>query len=160
MACNCNYSGAPAVISCRTCLNVANSVSDANMKQRRTWGQVRVPAALYTMNLAAITSSANRIASGTTTNWNQMSDRVLASNQTAVVPTSGNSLRGTLTSGRPGAAAPGGRGVDVKHDSYARYLNRKKAGNLKTQTQNIATVALAGNKTKALGLIANNNCCV
>ena len=160
MACNCNYSGAPAVISCRTCLKVANSVSDANMKQRRTWGQVRVPAALYTMNLAAITSSANRIASGTTTNWNQMSDRVLASNQTVKVPSNGNSLRGTLTSGRPGAAAPGGRGVDVKHDSYARYLNRKKAGNLKTQTQNIATVALAGNKTKAIGLIANNNCCV
>jgi hypothetical protein len=112
------------------------------------------------MNLAAFTSSANRIASGTTTNWNQMSDRVQAANQLVVIPTNGNSLRGTLTSGRPGAAAPGGQGVDVKHDSYARYLNRKKAGNMKTQTQNIASVALAGNKTKAIGLVANNNCCV
>jgi hypothetical protein len=31
---------------------------------------------------------------------------------------------------------------------------------MKTQTQNIASVALAGNKTKAIGLVANNNCCV
>ena len=159
MACNCNYSGTVNV-ACKTCLNVANPTAEADIKQRRIWGRVRVPAALYTMNLAAFTSSANRIASGTTTNWNQMSDRVQAANQLVVIPTNGNSLRGTLTSGRPGAAAPGGLGVDVKHDSYARYLNRKKAGNMKTQTQNIASVALAGNKTKAVGLVANNNCCV
>jgi hypothetical protein len=48
----------------------------------------------------------------------------------------------------------------VKHDSYARYLNRKKATNLKTQTQNVASVALYGNKTSMNGLLANTaNCC-
>ena len=160
MACNCNYSAGSNVILCRTCLNVANPTAAAEMNQRRIWGQVRVPATLYTMNLAAFTSSANRIASGQTTNWHQMSDRVNPSNQRVIIPSSGNSLRGTLTSGRPGAGSPGGQGVDVKHDSYARYLNRKKAGNLKTQTQNIATVALAGNKLNSFGLVSNNNCCV
>ena len=159
MSCNCVYNGATNV-ACRTCLNVANPAATADIKQRLIWRQVRVPTSLYAMNLAAVTSSANRIASGTTTNWNQMSDRVQASIQTVVVPSNGNSLRRTLTSDRPGAAAPGGKGVDVKHDSYARYLNRKKAGNLKTQTRNIASVPLYGNKTKATGLIANNNCCV
>jgi len=110
------------------------------------------------MNLSALTSGAAILASGKSANWNQRSDRVLASIQSPIHPTHGNSLRSTLTSGRPGAATPGGAGVDVKHDSYARYLNRKKASNLKTQTT--TTPAFAGNKTNAVGLLANSiNCC-
>ncbi len=89
-----------------------------------------------------------------------MSDRVSAAQQPALNPTQGNSLRRTLTSDRPGAGTPGGAGVDVKHDSYARYLNRKKASNMKTQTQNIAPVPAYGNKTNATNLVANSiNCC-
>ena len=45
---------------------------------------------------------------------------------TAVVPTRGNSTKRTQTSLRPGALGPGGRGVDIKHNSYARYLAKKK----------------------------------
>jgi hypothetical protein len=112
------------------------------------------------MNLSSITSAASRLASGSNVNWNQRSDRVLASVQPPLHATHGNSLKSTLTSDRPGAGSPGGRGVDVKHDSYARYLNKKKAGNLKTQTQNLAPRPFIGNKTNMNGLLANSiNCC-
>jgi hypothetical protein len=129
-----------------------------SITQKRIWNQVRTSAGIYTMNLSTLTSGAAILASGKSANWNQRSDRVLASIQPAIHPTRGNSLHTTLTSSRPGAANPGGIGVDVKHDSYARYLNRKKAGNLKTQAQTAA--AVAGNKTNAIGLLANSvNCC-
>jgi hypothetical protein len=38
----------------------------------------------------------------------------------------GNSLKRTLTRLRPGALSPGGAGVDIKHNSYDRYLLRLK----------------------------------
>jgi hypothetical protein len=154
MSCNCNYSVSNN--SCRSCV----SISDASIiTQKRIWGQVRTGSGIYTMNLSALTSGAAILASDNTANWNQMSDRVLASVQPAIHPTRGNSLRSTLTSDRPGAGTPGGKGVDVKHDSYARYLNRKKAGTLKTQTQHVATPQ-QGNKTSMTGLLANSiNCC-
>lgn len=157
MSCKCNYT-VNTNTSCISCVNVANSTATQNITQKRIWGQVRTGAGIYTMNLGALTSGAAILASGKTANWNQMSDRVSASVQPALHPTHGNSLRQTVTSDRPGAGSPGGKGVDVKHDSYARYLNRKKAGVVKTQT--IASVAVAGNKTQSIGLLANSiNCC-
>ena len=159
MSCNCNYAvsiGKP----CISCVSGENATSKANITQKRIWRQVRAASSSYTTNLSALSSGAAILASGSNTNWNQMSDRVNASRQPIISPTHGNSLRSTLTSGRPGAGGAGGKGVDVKHDSYARYLNRKKAGAIKTQTKNIATVPLYGNKTKKIGLIANSiNCC-
>jgi hypothetical protein len=38
----------------------------------------------------------------------------------------GNSLKRSLVRMRPGAMSPGGIGVDIKHNSYERYLNRLK----------------------------------
>tara|TARA_Y100000748_G_C15455434_1_gene472686 strand:+ start:324 stop:893 length:570 start_codon:yes stop_codon:yes gene_type:complete len=60
----------------------------------------------------------------------QASDRYIKARvpKTAVVPTRGNSTKRTQTSLRPGALGPGGSGVDVKHNSYARYLAKKKGG--------------------------------
>jgi len=136
---------------------VANAAATNNVTQKRIWQQVRTGSGMYTMNLSALTSGAAILASGRTANWNQRSDRILASVQPPL-PTRGNSLHSTLTSDRPGAGSPGGSGVDVKHDSYARYLNRKKAATIKTQTQQ--TVAVKGNKTNMTGLLANStNCC-
>ena len=37
-----------------------------------------------------------------------------------------SSTRRTITRNRPGAMSPGGSGVDIKHNSYDRYLNRIK----------------------------------
>ena len=156
MSCNCNYT-LDTNTPCVSCLNVANVAATNNVTQKRIWQQVRTGSGMYTMNLSALTSGAAILASGSTTHWNQRSDRILASVQ-PLIPTRGNSLKSTLTSDRPGAGSPGGSGVDVKHDSYARYLNRKKAATIKTQTQQ--TVAVKGNKTKMTGLLANSiNCC-
>ena len=43
--------------------------------------------------------------------------------------------------------------VAVKHNSYDRYLARKKGGNLLTQTT--VTTPTYGNKTRTYGMIAN-----
>ena len=46
------------------------------------------------------------------------------------VPTRGNSTKSSVTANRPGSMCQGGRGVDVKHGSYARYLGKIKANNI------------------------------
>lgn len=46
------------------------------------------------------------------------------------VPSRGNSTKSSVTSNRPGSMAPGGKGVDIKHGSYARYLGKIKANNI------------------------------
>ncbi len=157
MSCLCNY-GLSRTIPCITCLNVANSAATKSIIQKRIWNQVRTGSGIYTMNLSAFTSAASILASGKNVNWNRMSDQVLAATQPNLNATHGNSLHTTLTSDRPGAGTPGGSGVDVKHDSYARYLNRKKATNIKSK--DVATVPLTGNKTGTVNLVANSvKCC-
>ena len=63
-----------------------------------------------------------------------LSDRTNASNSAINfynnVPTRGSSTRSSITSNKPGSMVPGGKGVDVKHDSYARYLGKLKASNI------------------------------
>jgi hypothetical protein len=53
--------------------------------------------------------------------WNNLSDQMTASIQPAY-----KSSSRTIVSGRPGALTPGGIGVDVKHGSYDRFLNKLK----------------------------------
>jgi hypothetical protein len=59
-------------------------------------------------------------------NWKQMSDRKVPHSQVPVASSYGTSTHGTRTRLRPGALTPGGTGVDIKHNSYNRYLNRIK----------------------------------
>ena len=161
--CNCNYSNSESYnvnqcVSCSSCTN--NIRCSTEITQKRIWNQVRIPSSLYAMNVGSLTSAAERLQYGPQVNWNQRSDRQDASIQTAVHPSHGNSLRSSLTSNKPGTCAPGGRGVDIKHDSYARYLNRKKAGNLKTQPVNTrATKPIVGNKTYATNAVATSIDC-
>jgi hypothetical protein len=113
------------------------------------------------MNLAALTMAAERlIKPANAVPWNQSSDSFVASQQTAYHPTRGNSAKSTLTSLRPGAGAPAGTGVDVKHNSYARYLGRKKAINIRTQSSSTAaSIPIQGNKTQSYGLINQSQDC-
>jgi hypothetical protein len=132
---------------------------DSQATQKQIWNQIRVPASLYTMNFAALANT-QRISKNNPTNWNQSSDQMVATQQTAYHPTRGNSQKSTLTSSKPGSAAPGGKGVDIKYNSYARYLNRLKGGTLVQQTKKIASTPLYGDKVQTFGLIPiNNNCC-
>lgn len=130
---------------CRSCNNNLAANNPASQYQRLKLIQktVRVPSSLYTMNLAALTvyqkpskttqivdiAGSNYLVSPGV-NWNQMSDRREPHRQ--VVKTGSGSTYGasstkhTITRLRPGALSPGGSGVDIKHNSYDRYLNRLK----------------------------------
>ena len=97
--------------------------------QKIIQNQVRVPGSLYTMNLASLTSG------NSTKNvkpWNNASDRVILKKD---------------------------KGIDIKHNNYDRYLNRKKSNNLRTeQLLDPPTKPLYGNKVRKFGLITINNC--
>jgi len=103
--------------------------------------QRRVPASLYTMNLGASTvagylggtRSNKPTMKYSNVNWNQRSDRNVPAVQKRYVPTRGSSTMSSVTRHRPGSSGPAGKGVDIKHGSYDRYLARKKAKNLNTQ---------------------------
>lgn len=106
--------------------------------QQRIWHTVGVQSSAYASRIATAAikgGPGNRpvAAPGVSNlNWRQSSDRARPHIQSSVVPSKGNSLRGTLTSLRPGASAPGGSGVDIKHNSYARYLAKKRSRNIGT----------------------------
>jgi len=140
------YEGAQCDIKCgRRCnQNLAsNNPASQYQKQKLIQNTVRVSASLYTMNLAGLSSYQKPLnkyqlvqQNGTTyvapayVYWNQMSDRARPSHQINKV-TSGStyhssSTRHTITRHRPGAMSPGGFGVDIKHNSYNRYLNKIK----------------------------------
>lgn len=91
---------------------------------------VRVPASLYMSDLAALNVYQKPLRAFGNVNWNQMSDRKEPHVQPNLVVGGsfyhGSSTRRTITRNRPGAGCPGGKGVDIKHNSYYRYLDRLK----------------------------------
>jgi len=99
--------------------------------QKIIQNQVRTWSSLYADNLGALNifqypKSPLRV------NWNQMSDRAIPHYQSGSGYSQGSfyhgsSTRHTQTNLRPGAMTPGGHGVDIKHNSYYRYLGRLKA---------------------------------
>jgi len=136
--------------SCKGCSkNLAGYTPAAQYhRQKIIQNTVRVQASLYTMNLSSLSSYQPPYAdtqiveqAGTPyivppkIYWNQSSDRAKPSIQIAKTQSGvtyhTSSLRHTITRDRPGAMTPGGTGVDIKHNSYDRYLNRKKAKPLK-----------------------------
>jgi len=143
---NSLYNGKSTVVyRKRTCDSNLTSNNPANQYQKLKLIQntVRVPSSIYTMNLGALnvyqkpTSGLQPIyndgsiyVTGGGANWNQMSDRKSPHTQVAVTASGstyhGSSTKRTITRARPGAGCPGGIGVDIKHNSYDRYLNRLK----------------------------------
>jgi hypothetical protein len=108
----------------------SSSPTSLYQKQKLIWNTVRVPASLYISDLAALASYQSPLP-GFKVNWNQMSDRRNRSFQPTLVAGGSfyhaSSVKNTITRCRPGAGCPGGYGVDVKHNSYYRYMNRLKA---------------------------------
>ena len=97
--------------------------------RQRIWRQVRTSADMYTANHSAVIVA----------NSHAPANSQATAKQTVIVPSHGNSVRATLTRARPGASSPGGTGVDKKHDSYARYLSKRKAaqwGSMENQVPN------------------------
>jgi hypothetical protein len=132
-------------VRCRGCNQNLTSSDPASQYQRQKIIQntVRVKSSLYTMNLAGLMSYQKPLntyqlveQAGTSyytppgVNWNQMSDRPSPSVQTVKTGSGSaygaSSTKHTIVRNRPGAMSPGGVGVDIKHNSYDRYLNRLK----------------------------------
>ena len=146
--------------SCNGCSVVQSGIrSSAKPTQEQLWDQTGISAGLYAMDISSLTSSSQRIQSGTNINWNQMSDRQLPGVQTAAIPSHGSSTRGNVTRLRPGSLSPGGAGVDVKHGSYLRYLNIKKAKNLRAHPEDNNLLPLYGNKTRATNAVRSSENC-
>ena len=96
---------------------------------------VRVPSSTYTTDLASLSVSNQPV-------WNALSDRP--------VPASAGYTRKTTS--RPGGQAPGGKGCDVKHGSYERYLNRLKGkGPLRRNVQASVDASVTGRTTVVTG---------
>jgi hypothetical protein len=164
------------VVQCKTCENVYYDDADwvKNSKiiiQKRIWKQVRVPGSQYISVKSSVASGYDRVnfcgdlnnncQTGTSLVWNQSSDRTQASNsnvsQINIVPSRGNSTKTSLTRHRPGAGSPGGIGVDIKHNSYDRYLSRKKTKHLLPQNCDLSCpTPIQGNKYKMFSLLSSN----
>lgn len=154
-------------IQCKKCGKVTE---DNKARQKRIWKASRVPSSLFMMNLGTLSvigSKSNRPTQANSyVNWNQSSDRAIPSGSEVqsktygYIPTRGNSVKGTITGHKPGAMGPGGPrgiGVDIKYNSYHRYLARKKAKNIVTTTA--VSKPKYGNKVQSFGLVENNNKC-
>lgn len=104
--------------------------------QKNIQNQVKVPSSSYTMNLASL-----NVSKEITNNdkvWNNSSDRVYDYKK----------------------SKKSNKGVDIKHNSYDRYLNKKKANYLKTEKESNSNIKpLYGNKTIAYSIInCEKNC--
>ena len=116
----------------RSCDTNLTSNTPANQYQRLKLIQntVRVYSSIYTSNLGPLNAYKQPTAATYGVCWNQMSDRPVPSVQRATVPTgyntSMNRRHTSVTSSKPGSQTPGGKGCDIKHNSYDRYLNRLK----------------------------------
>lgn len=130
---------------------------------------VRIPYSLYVSNLGPLTvrnkDMHNKVG------WNQQSDRMEPSVQKGFVPTghftSMNNKHFSVTSSKPGSQAPNGVGVDIKHNSYERYLNKRKGAILNAERVPITfglpvpynpAYPVHGNKTVKTNIITGCEC--
>ena len=120
---------------------------------RRAYNYVRVPASLYTGTLGAVSTFNGSVGM----RWNQSSDKRLPHVGKAIVPSHGSSTRGSITRHRPGAGSPGGVGVDIKHNSFQRYLNRKKGATVPSGqyvADQVKSNAVVNNKVQKSSILA------
>lgn len=101
----------------------SNDPSTQYYRQKIIQNTVRVSSSLYTMNLGALNAYQFPKRENGGVNWNQMSDRREPHVQQFK---SGSNSSAVWRRVGPGSMSPGGAGVDVKHNSYERYLNRLK----------------------------------
>jgi len=120
----CRACGTALSYSTYTVPQFSNKNNIYNVK--RIENTVRVPSSEYTMNKSALSVYTPPQSRFAYVNWNQMSDRAIPGVTHSNVPSHGNSTRSSLTRMRPGSMSAAGKGVDMKHGSYDRYLARLK----------------------------------
>jgi hypothetical protein len=108
--------------------------SNIAQRQKQMQNVVRVPSSLYTMNLASLYVNSNDISGSDVARGKyNASDRLTPHGK-------GKNI-----------------GLDIKHNSYDRYLARKKSQYLKTEQSN-NFIPKYGNKTMKFGLVYGSRC--
>ena len=136
---------APA--QCHSCVDVSSSITNI-ATQKKIQKQVGVAGSLYTMNLGSLNINSDDLANGDTP-WHNSSDRRAAHGAPEYSVTS----------------LKANKGVDIKHNSYDRYLGRKKSQFLKTEATATTPKTYTnwptywGNKTRTYGLVNCNRTC-
>lgn len=161
MGCLCDGGIIPNSSQCKSCTGCGANCN-YEITQKRIWKQVRAYSSLFTMakSSANVTTASNLpLSTFANVNWNQSSDRNRPSVQYSIVPSRGNSTKHSITRERPGSCSPGGKGVDIKHNSYDRYLNRRKSNLVRNQCS-ATEIPIQGNKKQTFGLLSQSgNCC-
>jgi len=104
-----------------------NCYDDTTKNELKINKQVKISSSEYTAKKLALERiKASNDDKNVCVFWHNGSDRKNAAIVTNKVPSHGNSKRTSLTRHRPGSMSAPGTGVDVKHDSYQRYLLKLK----------------------------------
>tara|TARA_A100001015_G_scaffold301129_1_gene387527 strand:- start:289 stop:831 length:543 start_codon:yes stop_codon:yes gene_type:complete len=126
--------------------------------QKQIQNTVRVPASLYKADLAALTVKGQQISGP---NSNKPLPKYYNVNESQASDRNRLHFQQSIPNPklRPGKLAPGGTGVDVKHNSFARVLARRKAQNLITTPQTTPPLNLfRGNKVQKFAIVNSNQC--
>lgn len=153
----CNNYFSNNVIGCKGCISVNDNSFNT---QKNIQKQTGVSSSTYINNLVPYqVTKAQEYYKNQGKNYPSYakvsSDRIRPSNMhnnMRVVNRNTSSLLGSKTSLKPGSLAPGGVGVDIKHNSYDRYLAKLKAKNLKPRNNNISSKPNKGNKTNNISI--------
>jgi hypothetical protein len=143
--------------TCETCADLTSA--RAVITQKRIQRTVRVSGSAYIDSLAPqhVRDPALDLAP---IPWNQASDRAAAGVVVHNVPSRGaSSTHCTVTRARPGACSAPGKGVDIKHGSYDRYLAKLKGRTVaRTCAAIVPPTPLHGNKTQYYSIASAHSC--
>ena len=157
MCSDCNQNSGCSGRVCGTNCGSKNAVASYKAKLKKIQKTVRVSSSEYSMNKSALNVFSGLNVNKTAGN---ASDRMESANVPLRLqtPRHPSSLSRTKFSLKPGAMNVGGVGVDVKHNSYARYLAKKKGGRaLRAEQQ---TDTLSDKKQNiVMGYYVNTGCC-
>ena len=142
--------------NCGGCYDSSLSIPNQFIYQKKILKQTSVSSSIYNSNLTAFSVVKNQNYNNTTASV--ASDRDRQSETTLVIRRNTSSLTGSRTSLKPGCLSAGGKGVDVKHNSYDRYLAKLKGKSLKNITT--STAPIYGNKKSNIPLFSysRNQC--
>ena len=114
--------------------------------QKEIQNQLHTASSNYTQVISSLNVSQDINNSSYKKPWHNASDRAQAHGQLSIIVNSSQKEN---------------KGLDIKHNSYDRYLAKKKSTTLKTQkTQTTQPLPLQGNKTKYYSLTTQNSNCI
>mgnify|MGYP003347491455 CR=1 FL=1 len=126
----------------------ASSSINIIQTQKAIQKQLHTSSSSYLQTIKALEVSSDILKTTSKKPWNNASDRAKPHGLHI------NDVKNKVTSLKIN------NGVDIKHNSYDRYLAKKKANNLKTESNTKQLNPIKGNKTKYYSLTTKNYNCL